>query len=61
MRVRGPLNLINWNDVTAVIEYCKKLGPTCCVIKHPNRANYNIVHIDRHDLLKGVEIVYKAT
>ena len=60
MKVFGSPFAINWNDRSAVIEYAKRLGPGMSVVKHPDRANYNVTHTSRTDLYKPEWVAFQT-
>lgn len=37
----------DYTKLEDVIALCNKLGPSCCVVKYPDRPNYNITHVIR--------------
>lgn len=45
------MNHVDWNDKQSVVDYARRLHcqTTMVVVKHPDRANYNICHESRKD------------
>jgi len=58
--VYGSPFKIDWTNLNAVIEYCKKFGPECIVTKSDDRPNYNICIRERRDTwdIPGVTVVF---
>lgn len=53
---------IDWTNREAVIAAANHFGPGMLVVKHQDRANFNITHAARPDLWDkpGVEVIHKT-
>lgn len=51
-----------WNDLKQVIAYARQLGPGMIVVKHYDRANYNVTHAERRDLwnIPTVKVLFRT-
>ena len=59
-RVYGNPFKLDWTDLDVVIAYAKRLGKDQVVVKHPNRANYNITFASCPERYEGAEILFRT-